>query len=420
MNEITIILISLLFSAFFSGCEMAFLSVNKLLLEINRTKHPFLFKIINLFLKKPGLFISAMLIGNNIALVIYGLMMGQLLHPIIELFFQSQIALLLTQTVISTIIILVTGEFLPKTLFRIQPLTILNVLAIPLMVIYIILYPISKLTIGISNLLLKYVFQSSTSPMPVSPMMGRIDLDHLLSEHEEKNINKQEEVPQEVKFLRNALDFSTTKIRECTIPRTQIEAIEVHDSIEELKQLFIKTGHSKVLVYKETIDNIIGYVHVSDLFKHPKSVRNMLYPISVVPETMTANKVLEIFTRDHKSIALVVDEFGGTSGIVTMEDILEEIFGEINDEHDVSDLVMTQVNEKEYLLSGRVEVDAVNEKFNINLPYSDDYETIAGMILFHHESIPNEMETIEFDDFTVTIEEASNNRIDLVRIVLHD
>lgn len=420
MNEITIILISLLFSAFFSGCEMAFLSVNKLLLEINRTKHPFLFKIINLFLKKPGLFISAMLIGNNIALVIYGLMMGQLLHPIIELFFQSQIALLLTQTVISTIIILVTGEFLPKTLFRIQPLTILNVLAIPLMVIYIILYPISKLTIGISNLLLKYVFQSSTSPMPVSPMMGRIDLDHLLSEHEEKNINKQEEVPQEVKFLRNALDFSTTKIRECTIPRTQIEAIEVHDSIEELKQLFIETGHSKVLVYKETIDNIIGYVHVSDLFKHPKSVRNMLYPISVVPETMTANKVLEIFTRDHKSIALVVDEFGGTSGIVTMEDILEEIFGEINDEHDVSDLVMTQVNEKEYLLSGRVEVDAVNEKFNINLPYSDDYETIAGMILFHHESIPNEMETIEFDDFTVTIEEASNNRIDLVRIVLHD
>ncbi len=420
MNEITIILISLLFSAFFSGCEMAFLSVNKLLLEINRTKHPFLFKIINLFLKKPGLFISAMLIGNNIALVIYGLMMGQLLHPIIELFFQSQIALLLTQTVISTIIILVTGEFLPKTLFRIQPLTILNVLAIPLMVIYIILYPISKLTIGISNLLLKYVFQSSTSPMPVSPMMGRIDLDHLLSEHEEKNINKQEEVPQEVKFLRNALDFSTTKIRECTIPRTQIEAIEVHDSIEELKQLFIETGHSKVLVYKETIDNIIGYVHVSDLFKHPKSVRNMLYPISVVPETMTANKVLEIFTRDHKSIALVVDEFGGTSGIVTMEDILEEIFGEINDEHDVSDLVMTQVNEKEYLLSGRVEVDSVNEKFNINLPYSDDYETIAGMILFHHESIPNEMETIEFDDFTVTIEEASNNRIDLVRIVLHD
>lgn len=420
MNEITIILISLLFSAFFSGCEMAFLSVNKLLLEINRTKHPFLFKIINLFLKKPGLFISAMLIGNNIALVIYGLMMGQLLHPIIELFFQSQIALLLTQTVISTIIILVTGEFLPKTLFRIQPLTILNVLAIPLMVIYIILYPISKLTIGISNLLLKYVFQSSTSPMPVSPMMGRIDLDHLLSEHEEKNINKQDEVPQEVKFLRNALDFSTTKIRECTIPRTQIEAIEVHDSIEELKQLFIETGHSKVLVYKETIDNIIGYVHVSDLFKHPKSVRNMLYPISVVPETMTANKVLEIFTRDHKSIALVVDEFGGTSGIVTMEDILEEIFGEINDEHDVSDLVMTQVNEKEYLLSGRVEVDAVNEKFNINLPYSDDYETIAGMILFHHESIPNEMETIEFDDFTVTIEEASNNRIDLVRIVLHD
>ena len=420
MNEITIILISLIFSAFFSGCEMAFLSINKLLLEINRTKHPFLFKIINLFLKRPGIFISAMLIGNNIALVIYGLTMGQLLHPMIEQSFHSPIAILLIQTIISTLIILVTGEFLPKTLFRIQPIMILNVLAVPLMVIYIILYPISKLTIGVSNLFLKYIFQSSSSPIPTSPMMGRIDLDHLLSEHEEKTVNKQEDVPQEVKFLRNALDFSSTKIRECTIPRTQIEAIEVHDSIEELKQLFIETGHSKVLVYKDTIDNIIGYVHVSELFKHPKSVRNMLYPISVVPETMTANKVLEIFTRDHKSIALVVDEFGGTSGIVTMEDILEEIFGEINDEHDVSDLVMTQVNEKEYLLSGRVEVDAVNEKFNTNLPFSDDYETIAGMILFHHESIPNEMETIEFDDFTVTIEEAANNRIDLVRIVLHD
>ncbi|MBN2743263.1 MAG: HlyC/CorC family transporter [Marinilabiliaceae bacterium] len=420
MNDIGIILILLILSAFFSGCEMAFLSINKLLLELNRSKHPILFKILNLFVSHPGTFITTMLIGNNIVLVLYGLLMGQLLEPAIRQFVDSQSAILLVQTLISTLIILVTGEFLPKTLFRIQPIGILNALAMPLVVIYTLFYPVSRLTMGVSNLMLKYIFKSPGTTVPTTPVIGRIDLDHLLSEHEEKQVNQQHEVADEVKFLRNALDLSSTKIRECTIPRTQIEAIEVHDTIDELKQLFIKTGHSKVLVYKDTIDNIIGYVHVSELFKHPKSVRNMLYPISVVPETMTASKVLEIFTRDHKSIALVVDEFGGTSGIVTMEDILEEIFGEIDDEHDVNDLVMTRVNDDEFLLSGRVEVDTANEQLELELPVSDDYETVAGLILYHHESIPAKNEIIEFDTFTVTIEEASNNRIDLVRIRLHD
>ena len=419
MSQITLILLSLFLSAFFSGCEMAFISANKLLLEINRTKHPFLSKIITKFLKHPGIYLSTMLIGNNFALVIYGLEMGKLLEPFIHQIVQSQSAILLIQTLISTFIILITAEFLPKTLFRINPVFVLNVLALPISIIYIILYPISKFTIAISNMLLKTIFNVKHSEVAVNPVLGRMDLNHLLTEHNE-NTTAIDDVPQEVKLLKNALDFSSIKIKECSVPRTELEAIEIHDPIETLTSKFIQTGLSKILVYKSSIDNIIGYVHVSDIFKHPKSLKNIIYPISVVPETMTANKVLEIFTQEHKSIALVVDEFGGTSGIVTMEDILEEIFGEIDDEHDVTDLIMSQIGENEYLLSGRIEVDAINEKFGLKIPYSDEYETIAGLILFYNESIPKENDIIDIDHFSIIIETATNNRIELVRLKVNN
>ncbi|MBN2164729.1 MAG: HlyC/CorC family transporter [Marinilabiliaceae bacterium] len=419
MDQFSIIIITLILSAFFSGCEMAFISSNKLLLELNRKKNPFLSKIIDLFLKHPGIYLSTMLIGNNVALVVYGLEMGNMLEPLISLITVSQSLILLIQTLISTLIILITAEFLPKTLFRINPIFILNTLAIPIAFFYSLLYPVSKLTISISNILLRFLFNTHHTDESTNPVLGRIDLNHLLSKHHEQEV-KHEDITQEVKLLKNALDFSSIKIKECSIPRTEIEAIEIHDSLELLKTKFIQTGLSKILVYKDTIDNIIGYIHVSDMFKHPKTLKNIIYPISVVPETMTANKVLEIFTKEHKSIALVVDEFGGTSGIVTMEDILEEIFGEIDDEHDVVDIIMTKTTENEYLFSGRAEVDAINEKFGLNIPYSDDYETIAGLILYHNESIPKEGEVIEIETFTITIKTASNNRIDLVKLAINN
>lgn len=419
MESFISILSLLVLSAFFSGSEMAYLSANKLLLELNRTKHPFPSKLIDIFVQHPGTFISTMLIGNNIALVLYGLKMAEILNPFLVPLINTDFSLLLTQTLISTLIILLTSEFLPKTLFRIDPIVALNILAVPMMSFYIILYPLSRFTIWLSNHTIKLISPQAGKRDNSIPVLGRVDLDNLLLAHEEK-IAENEYVPQEVKMLRNALDFSSIKIRECAVPRTDIEAVEVHESIENLKRLFSETGFSKIMVYKETIDNIIGYVHVSELFKHPKSLRAMVNPISVIPETMTANKVLEIFTREHKSIALVVDEFGGTAGIVTMEDILEEIFGEIDDEHDISDLRFEQLSENEFLFSGKVEVDAINEKFELGLPYSDEYETVAGLLLFYHESIPNPQDIISVDRFEFTIESASNNRIELVKLKVRD
>jgi len=397
---------------------MAFFSSNKLLLEINRNRHPFYSKIIDVFINHPGIFISTLLIGNNIALVVYGLEMSDILIPYINLFITQSLGVLLIQTFVSTAIILLTAEFMPKTLFRIDPVMMLNIFSVPIYFFYIFLYPLSKLTLGTSNFLLRWVLKVPESEVHLTTVLGRLDLNNLLNEHHEK-IAKHNSIPQEVKFLKNALDFSSIKIRECTIPRTDIEAIDLSDSLDLLKTKFIESGLSKILVYKETIDNIIGYVHVSEMFKHPKALRSIVAPISVIPETMTANKVLEIFTKEHKSIALVVDEFGGTYGIVTMEDILEEIFGEINDEHDVSDLKEEKISPTEFIFSGRWEIDSINEKHGLKLPYSDEYETLAGFILYHHEDIPQENDIIEIDNFTITILTAANNRIDMVKIEIH-
>lgn len=415
MENLSTIFLFLLLSAFFSGCEMAFLSANKLLLELNRSKHPYLSKTIDVFYKHQGIFVSTMLIGNNIALVLYGLKMADILNPLLANFLVSRSANLLSQTLISTLVILLTAEFLPKILFRIDAILVLNALAIPILFFYIALYPFSKLTISLSNLLIKTFTGKGGTYNMANPVLGRLDLDNLLLVHEDKTADS-ENVPQEVRLMRNALDFSSIKIRECTVPRTDIEAVELSEPIEVLQQKFIETGYSKIMVYKDSIDNIIGYVHVSEMFKHPKSLRNTVNPISVIPETMTANKVLEIFTREHKSIALVVDEFGGTSGIVTMEDILEEIFGEIDDEHDVSDLEIKQLGDGDYLFSGKVEVDTINERFGLDLPVSDEYETIAGLVLFYHESIPSPKEIIKIGLFEIIIETAANNRVDLVRL----
>ncbi|WP_430813575.1 hemolysin family protein [Carboxylicivirga sp. RSCT41] len=416
MNEYIItIALTLLLSAFFSGCEMAFFSSNKLLLELNKKKYPIPARIIDRFVRNPGIFLSTILIGNNVALVIYGLNMAELIKPTISQYFQSDIAILLSQTAFSTLIILITAEFLPKTLFRIHPTFILNVFAVPLLFFYTFFYPISRLTMGVSDFIIKSLLKARSVPEQGNWMLSKVDLDNLLTEHHEKS-DKDDEGANEIKLLKNALDFSKLKIRECIIPRTELQVIEVNDELEPLRKQFMETGLSKILVYKDSIDNIIGYVHVSSLFKNPKKLRNIVSPISIIPETMTANKVLELFTKEHKSIALVVDEFGGTAGIVTLEDILEEIFGEINDEHDILEHIEEQVSDSEYRFSARLEIDYLNEKYPISLPQSDDYETIAGLILFHNQSIPEINDIIKIGQFTFQILEASNARIELVKV----
>ncbi len=415
MDYLPVILISLFLSAFFSGSEMAFLSSNKLLIELNRKKHPHLAKITDTFIQNQGLFISTILVGNSIALVVYSIYMGHLIEPWIARYFNSDIAILLLQTLFSTLVILFTAEFLPKVLFRINPTLTLNIVSLPLRFFYTLFYPISSFTLSISNFLIRRVLKAPSPPGRKSIVIGRIDLDNLITEHQEKT-KSDESVPQEVKFLKNALDFSSVKIRECTIPRTDIEAIEVDDGLDTLSHKFIETGHSKILVFKGNIDNIIGYVHVSALFKQPQSLRNIVSQISIVPETMTANNLLELFTQERKSIALVVDEFGGTAGIVTLEDLLEEIFGEIDDEYDVSDLTEKKIDKGIYQFSGRFEVDYLNDKYLFDLPVSDEYETLAGMVLFYNEAIPKVGEVIEIKNFYVKIIDASSSKIKLLEI----
>lgn len=417
MDHISIILFALIFSAFFSGCEMAFFTSNKLLIELNKKKFPFLSRIIDIFINHAGIFISTLLVGNNIALVVYGIKMGQILEPFIHSYISSPSAILFIQTIFSTLLILVTAEFLPKILFRINPIFVLNTSALPLLLFYILFYPISKLTVLLSNFLMDKILKTPQQSDSKKIVLGRIDLSNLISQHHEK-LENNDEVAKEVKLLKNALDFSKVKVRECIIPRTEIAAIEIGESLEVLQQRFINSGYSKILVYKQSIDNIIGYVHVSELFKRPKQLKNAMNPLSIVPETMTANKLLEVFTQEHRSIALVVDEFGGTAGIVTMEDILEEIFGEIDDEHDVSDLIEKKISDDEFIFSGRMEIDYINEKYNLNLPESENFETLAGFILHHNESIPKNEEEIIIGNFKLKIQMASNNKIDLINVVI--
>ncbi len=417
MDSITIIIIALLFSAFFSGCEMAFISSNKLLIELNKKKYPRLGKILDTFINNGGLFISTLLIGNNIALVVYGLEMGKLLSPIIETYVSSSSSILFIQTTISTILILVTAEFLPKILFRINPILILNITALPLLLFYTLFYPISKLTVNLSEFLMSKVFKTPEKKSSQKIVLGRIDLDNLISQHHEK-LEDHDDNAKEVKLLKNALDFSKVKVRECIIPRTEISAIEVSETFEILTKRFIETGYSKILIYKKSIDNIIGYIHVSELFKKPKILKNAINPLSIVPETMTANKLLEVFIKEHRSIALVVDEFGGTAGIVTMEDILEEIFGEIDDEHDISDLIEKKISDDEFVFSGRLEIDYINEKYSLGITESENYETLAGFILHHNESIPKNEEELIIDNFKFKINLASDNRIELVNLII--
>ncbi len=415
MNNVIIILLSLVFSAFFSGMEIAFVSSNKLRLELDIKQGYMTSRVISIFTSRPGDYIATMLVGNNISLVIYGILMAILLEPLISQYTNSESTILIIQTIISTLIILFTAEFLPKTIFRLSPNTALRVFAIPVLVFYILLYPVTKLTIAISGFILHNFMRVPRNKKVHQNVFGKIDLDNLVNESNAEH-DQQDEPEQEIKLFQNALDFSNVKLRDCMVPRTEIVAFDESVSMEELQSKFIETGLSKILIYRESTDNIIGYINSKELFKNPSDLQSMIMSLPIVPETMPANKLLQSFIKDHKSISVVVDEFGGTSGIVTMEDILEEIIGEIEDEHDISELTEDKLNEQEYIFSARHEIDYLNEKYRLNIPESDDYETLAGLILFHYESIPKINDRIHIEGFVIRILDVSETRIELIHL----
>ena len=411
-----IIAISLLFSAFFSGMEIAFLSSNKLRFELDKKRQGLTSSIITIFYNNSEQFIATMLVGNNIALVIYGIEMADLLSPMLRLFISNDFAVNILQTIIATIIVLFTGEFLPKTIFRINPNVWLTIFSPLLWLCYVLLYPIARFSTFLSVKLLQ-LFKVKVVDKGEKQELGKVDLDYWVNDSFE-HADNQEEVENEVKIFQNALDFSSVKLRDCIVPRTEIVSLSYTCSLEELRNTFIETGFSKIPIYKDNIDNIIGYFHSSDLFKQPADWHDYLRPIAIVPETMAANKLMNMFMQEKRSMALVVDEFGGTAGIVTLEDIMEEIFGEIEDEHDNKEYVAKQVSDNEYVLSGRLEIDQVNTLFDLNLPDSDNYVTVAGFILHHYEQFPKLNDTIRISDWTFKILQAHNNRIDLVKLTV--
>ena len=414
MNIYISLLITMAFSAFFSGMEIAFVSVDKLRFEMER-KGGVTSRILSVFFKNPNEFISTMLVGNNIALVIYGILMAQIIGDnLLSGFIENHFLMVLAQTVISTLIILVTGEFLPKTLFKINPNLVLNVFAVPLIVCYIILYPVSKLSSGLSCLFLR-IFGMKVNKEASDIAFGKVDLDYFVRSSID-NAENEEELDTEVKIFQNALDFSNIKIRDCIVPRTEVVAVDLTTSLDELKNRFIESGISKIIVYDGNIDNVVGYIHSSEMFKNPEDWTQSIRSVSIVPETMAANKLMKVLMQDKKSMAVVVDEFGGTSGIVTLEDLVEEIFGEIEDEHDIKSYVAKKVGDDEYLLSGRIEIDTLNEKFDLELPESDDYVTIAGFILHFYQKFPKLNETIVIDKYSFKIVKVTATKIELVRM----
>lgn len=417
MELIVPICIALLFSAFFSGMEIAFVTANKLRIEVDKNKDLLPARLLSGFLRKPGRFIAALLLGNNIALVIYGIYISVLLRkPLLSILPEGSgegVLLLLFQTIISTLIILFIAEFIPKVLFRINPNKILNIFALPLYLFYILFYPVIFLFIGISEVLLRYVFKARITSPEYS--FGVIDLDHYLNESATTEIEDSDDY-QEIQMFQNARDLGNIKLRECMIPRNEIVALSKSESIETLTSLFVESGHSKILIYQDSIDNIIGYSHSYDLFKKPDNIQQITKPVMIVPETMPASRLLNMFMTERKSVALVVDEFGGTAGMLTIEDIIEEIFGEIDDEYDVEDFSETRISENEFLFSARLEIDYLNQKYKFDLPVSDDYETLAGLILSHHEEIPAVNDEIKVNNFLFVITRATDNRIEEVML----
>jgi CBS domain containing-hemolysin-like protein len=422
----TIIILSLICSAFFSGMEIAFVSANRIHIEIEKKQGGALGNILSRLTAKPSNFITTMLIGNNVALVVYAYYMGEILMAWFEQLLPSdspavQVLItdfsLLTQTVISTLIILLTAEFLPKVLFQIYSNTLLKALAVPAYIFYILFWPITVAVMRISDLILRVFFKSSGDQVQLS--FSKLELGDYITEQME-TVEQEDEVDSEIQIFQNALEFSEVKARDVMVPRTEITAVELHDSPKNLAKLFAETGYSKIVVFKDTIDNIIGYVHSYELFKRPKTIKSILLPVEFVPETMLIHGILNALTKKRKSMAVVLDEYGGTSGILTVEDIIEELFGEIEDEHDVTDLCEEQIAPNMFKFSARLEVDYLNERYRLELPESDEYGTLGGMILSETEDIPKQDSEIRLGRFIFRILEVSNTKIDLVTLEVLD
>ncbi|MRT16464.1 HlyC/CorC family transporter [Vitellibacter sp. q18] len=400
----------LLLSAFFSGMEIAYVSSNKIHIEIEKKQNNFLASVLKKITKRPSKFIATMLVGNNIALVIYGFFMGDLLMEYIPL---AGFAGLLVQTIISTLIILMTAEFLPKVFFQIYANSLVKVFAVPAYFFYVLFSLVSEFIIWISDLVLKLIFKTEGDTVQLS--FSKLELGNYISEQMDIAETK-EEMDSEIQIFQNALDFSEVKSREAMIPRTEIVAVDIDTSPKELAKIFTETGLSKILVYNESIDDILGYIHSFELFKKPEKIEKVLMPVVFVPETMLVKDVLGILSKKRKSLAVVIDEYGGTSGIITVEDIIEELFGEIEDEHDSVALIEEELGEDHYKFSARLEVDYLNENYKLDLEESENYETLGGLIVNHTEEIPEKGETLEIDKFIFTILEVSNTKIELVEL----
>jgi len=412
----------LMLSAFFSGMEMAYVSSNKIHIELEKKKGGFIAKILSKLTENPSKFIATMLVGNNIALVIYGLFMGDFIMDWLNGMLPIQneqlnyVILnfkLLIQTIISTLVILVTAEFLPKVFFQIYGNTLLKFFALPTYIFYYLFYAISWFVMHISDFVLRKFFKTEGDELQLT--FSKIELGNYITEQME-SVDKEDDVDSEILMFKNALEFAEVKAREVMVPRTEIVAVELHENTKKLTQLFTETGFTKVLVYKDTIDDIIGYIHSFDLFKKPKTIKSIIHPIEFVPETMLISETLDALIKKRKSIAVVLDEYGGTSGMMTVEDIIEELFGEIEDEYDNIILTEEQISKNIFHFSARQDVDYINEKFKLNLPDAEQYETLGGLIVYNTEGIPEKGETVHIDNYLFTVLEASNTKIDLVKL----
>ena len=412
-----IIIVCLILSAFFSGMEIAFVSSNRIYLEIEKSQQSFTSKVLKSITKKPSRFIATMLLGNNVALVLYGIFMGdrilQIFYPQTLLSGEASLLIVFYQTLISTAIILLTAEFLPKVFFRLYANTFIKIFSIPVAFFYAFFYPITFLIIEFTDLILKQFFKTGSDKVQLS--FSKVELGNYIDEQLE-SFNDKENLDSEIQIFQNALDFSEVKTREAMVPRAEVIAVEEKTSIEDIKALFISTGLSKIPVYKETIDHILGYVHAFEIIKKPKTLINILLPVAYIPETMLVNDVLKLLTRQHKSIAVVIDEYGGTSGIVTVEDIVEELFGEIEDEFDTIAHLEKQLSENSYSFSARLEVDYLNQKYDLDLPESEFYETLGGMIAYTTGEIPDKNAYIEIPPFTMKIEKVSATKLEQITL----
>ncbi len=413
-NLIIGLLVTMVFSAFFSGMEIAFVSSNRLRAEMDREKNGLAQRAIDVFYRHPNNFVSTMLVGNNISLVIYGILFAKIFDQ--TLFYSLSDGMrVMADTLLSTVVVLFTGEFLPKTIFKSNPNTMLTIFALPAYLCYVVLYPISRFATLLSRGLLRIIGVKLPKESD-DKAFTKVDLDFLVQSSID-NAKDEDEIEEEVKIFHNALDFADTKVRDCMVPRTEIDAIDIDDcTIDELKNKFVESGHSKIIVYREDIDHIIGYIHSSEMFKHVSDISKHIQQMPYVPETMAARKLMQIFLQQKKSLGVVVDEFGGTSGIVSLEDIVEEIFGDIEDEHDNTKYVAKVLNDGDYLLSARLEIEKVNELFGLDLPENDDYMTVGGLILHEYQSFPKLNEVVKIGRFEFKIIKNTMTKIELVRL----